>query len=202
MWKRGFLRHHRVRGAGPVRLRRADPRGRRAVHHRGRRGPAAGRDTPAGGGRAGVTVPFRWDVRRREQLGRLLETAPLDPRAWWHGPYWAEFLDELRICAARVVARAGNARMVFVGRSPESLYDYLTGALAGTDWEDRCELLNVSLFGGDAHRFVAPPAMQALRDQFAACGLTPAEIAAAPLPVAFVDLVSSGGTFGSLSDTI
>jgi hypothetical protein len=142
-------------------------------------------------------VPFRWDVRRREQLGRLLQ-APPPARPYWYIPTrFRELLPEVRACAARVVARAGDARLVFVGRSPENLFDYLTGALADTPWADRCDLLSVSLQVGT--EWVSAPALRALRRQHAALGLHPAAIAAAPRPIAFVDLVSSGGTFGKLS---
>ena len=142
-------------------------------------------------------VPFRWDVRRREQLGRLLN-GPAPARPWWHLPVrFRDLLPQVRACSARVLARAGDARLVFVGRSPENLFDYLTGALADTPWADRCDLLSVSL-PRDVYR-VAPPALRALRQQHVAFGLHPAAIASAPRPIAFVDLVDSGGTFGALS---
>lgn len=142
-------------------------------------------------------VPFRWDVRRREQLGRLLQAPPPDRPYWYIPTRFRDLLPEVRACSARVLARAGDARLVFVGRSPENLFDYLTGALADTPWADRCDLLSVSMQG--VLGWVPAPALRALRYQFAALGLHPAAIAAAPRPVAFVDLVSSGGTFGELS---
>jgi hypothetical protein len=152
--------------------------------------------------RAGV-VPFRWDVRRREQLGRLLEDAPVPPPpTWWNPPRWEEVLHEVRACSARVLARAGEARLVFVGRSPDNLFDYLTGALADTPYADRCELLNVSMPSGDVHGQLPKREVDALRAHFAALGLTPREIATAPLPVAMVDLVGTGLTFGSLSASL
>lgn len=142
-------------------------------------------------------VPFRWDVRRREQLGRLLQ-APPPKRPYWYLPMrFRDLLPEVRTCSARVLARAGDARLVFVGRSPENLFDYLTGALADTPWADRCDLLSVSMQG--VLDWVPAPALRALRQQHVAFGLHPAAIASAPRPVAFVDLVSSGGTFGELS---
>lgn len=150
-----------------------------------------------------MVVPFRWDVRRREQLGRLLE-APAAPRPYWFppSPHWDETLSEIRTCSARVVARAGDARLVFIGRSPESLFDYLTGALANTAWADRCDLLNVSMPGTVRTGGDFPAAsVNAFRAQLRALGLTPAQVASAPRPVALVDLVSRGGTFGSLADS-
>lgn len=151
--------------------------------------------------RAGV-VPFRWDVRRREQLGRLMEVPSPPPPTWWKPPRWEEVLAEVRTCAARVLARGGDARLVFVGRSPENLFDYLTGALADTPWADRCDLLSVSMPGRDGLRDLPRPALEAFRAQLAALALTPAEIASAPHPVTFADIVATGLTFGSLSDAL
>ena len=140
-------------------------------------------------------VPFRWDVSRREQLGRLLDAPAPEhaPRPW----PWPHLLTPLRECCTRVIAAARDARLVFVGRSPESLFDYLSGALAETAWADRCDLLSVSL-PRDVHA-VPPHALRALREQHAAFGLHPAAVASAPRPIAFIDLVWRGRTFGQLS---
>lgn len=152
-------------------------------------------------GRAGV-VPFRWDVRRREQLGRLVDAPPPPADRGWSPTPWRELLPEVRACSVRVLARAGDARLVFVGRSPENMYDYLTGALADTRRADRCDLLSVSLPWGDVHGVFPRGMVEALRAHFRALGLSPGEIATAPRPVALVDFVSSGTTFGSLSATL
>jgi hypothetical protein len=66
-----------------------------------------------------MTVPFRWDLSRREQLGRLVEGEA--------GPSYEGFLDDLRRASVRVTALGGDHRFVFAGRSPESLFDYLSG---------------------------------------------------------------------------
>ena len=146
-------------------------------------------------------VPFRWDLSRREQLGRLPD-APVETLDPWHRePPFRELLRDLRDCAARVLARAGDARLVFVGRSLESVYDYLAGALADTPWAERPALLVVSIRGREA-RTAEPAARAAFRAHLAALGLAPEAIAAAPRPVSFVDLVHGGGTFGALSDAL
>jgi hypothetical protein len=154
--------------------------------------------------RAGV-VPFRWDVRRREQLGRLLR-APAAPHARWMppAPIWNETIAEIRTASARVLARAGDARLVFIGRSPESLFDYLTGALADTPWVERLDLLSVSMPYGDVHTSssVPPAAVEGLYAMLRALRLSPAEIASAPRPVALVDVVNRGSTFGSLAQSL
>lgn len=69
-------------------------------------------------------APFRWDPSRRAQLGTLLRGEPAEQ--------YPEFLDDLRECCARVLALADDGRLVFVERSPESIHDYLGGALADT----------------------------------------------------------------------
>ena len=137
-------------------------------------------------------LPFRWNLARREQLGRLVEGPPV--------ALHPDTVAQLRECCTRVIAQAGDSRLVFVGRSPESLYDYLCGALAGTSWEERPVLLNVSMRDQSAAQVEReyPQAMDAIRRQFRALGLSPAEIAASPRPVALVDLLLEGWTFGNL----
>lgn len=147
-------------------------------------------------------VPFRWDIRRREQLGRMME-APR-PEGWGRDRYWDETFAEIRNTSARVLARAGDARLVFVGRSPECLFDYLSGALAETSWAERLDLLSVSMPSGDVHGRPDIPqsSVEGLHAMLRALRLSPAEIASAPRPVAFVDVVSRGGTFGSLAESL
>lgn len=139
---------------------------------------------------------FRWNITRREQLGRLVEGEPAES--------YAEFLDDLRRCCARVLAMAGDARLVFVGRSPESLYDYLIGALAETSWSDRLAMLNVSLFrlGHDEASTPGPAGWAAFREQLDAVGLEPAGIASSARAITLIDLVSSGDTMDTLVELL
>jgi hypothetical protein len=139
-------------------------------------------------------MPFRWDIRRREQLGTLARGAPAES--------YPGFLEDLRRCCARVVAAAGDARLVFLGRSPESLFDYSSGALADTSWADRPVLLNVSLSGNEGDAEPDAAAHAAVRAQFAALDLDPAGIATSPRPVALIDLIYRGRTFGALLDML
>ena len=136
-------------------------------------------------------LPFRWNLARREQLGRLVEGPP---------PPVGSLLDDIRNCCARMIAQAGDSRLVFVGRSPESLYDYLSGALADTSWAERPGLLNLSMRYESVEEIEAetPEAVRAIQRQLAALGLSPGEIAASERPVAFIDLVLEGLTFGNL----
>ena len=51
-----------------------------------------------------IVRPFRWDVTRRSQLGRLVEIGP--------APMTQELLLELARCCARVLAFAGDSDLV------------------------------------------------------------------------------------------
>jgi hypothetical protein len=135
--------------------------------------------------------PFRWDPSRRAQLGTLLRGEPAEQ--------YPGFLGDLRECCARVVAHAGDGRPVFVGRSPESIHDYLAGALARTSRRDGGVLLNLSVYGwtpDDVEK--VPRDLGALRAQLRRLRLDPEAIASAPRPVVLVDLVAGGGTLGTV----
>jgi hypothetical protein len=143
--------------------------------------------------------PFRWDPSRRAQLGTLLRGEPAEQ--------YPEFIDDLRECCARGVARAGDGRLVLVGRSPESIHDYLGGVLADTSWRDRCTLLNLSVYRWSVDEIERSERarLAALRAQLQQMGLDPAAVAAAPHPVVLVDLVdlvSSGGTLGVVQELL
>jgi hypothetical protein len=134
-----------------------------------------------------VVRPFRWDVRRRNELGTLAYVAPPET--------YPEFEDDLLECAARVLAFAGNSDLVFIGRSPQPLFDLLSGLLIGTSWSDRLRLLNVSL------RRVDDPNKEQLRaiyPYFEEVGLEPHSLARRTRTVALVDVVAGGETLGRL----
>ncbi|TDC80158.1 hypothetical protein [Actinomadura sp. 7K507] len=131
--------------------------------------------------------PFRWDLVRRQQLGSLMDASP-EPDLW--------FLDELIDCSAKVLARCADGELYFVGRSPDSLFDLLSGALADSSWRGRLHLLPFSLRWG-AEDLTGPLVAQ-LRANLTAAGLSPHELARKDRAVVFTDLVSEGGTFESL----
>ncbi|MBT8079175.1 MAG: hypothetical protein KJO31_11415 [Gammaproteobacteria bacterium] len=140
--------------------------------------------------------PFRWNITRREQLGRLVERAP--------GNVYASFAEDIRLASARVIAAAGDAGLLFVGRSPETLFDYLSGILAETSWFDRLLLLNISMryMSPDDIERENPASISAFAEHLAALGIAPEQIASAPQPLALVDLVSSGSTFKHVTELI
>jgi hypothetical protein len=141
-----------------------------------------------------MPTTFRWNVTRREQLGRLIDDGP-DPQQWQIDP-------EFRRCCARVIAMAGDSNLVFIGRSPERIYDYLQGAFADSSWTNRLTLFNVSL--KSYREWLTPSAaeIRAIREHLKEVGLSPAAIASSDRAVALVDLIYVGETFGILFDLL
>jgi hypothetical protein len=134
-----------------------------------------------------VNRPFRWDITQRSQLGSLPEVEL--PEAY------PEFEKDLLTCAARVLAFAGDSNLVFVGRSPQPLFDLLSGLLIETTWSDRLQLLNIGL------RRVEAPSEEQLRaiyPYFVEVGLEPRALAQTRRATALVDVVDSGDTLGAL----
>jgi len=112
-------------------------------------------------------------------------------------------LEQIRRCAARVVAMAGDARLVFVGRSPEPIHDYLTGAFSGTSWSNRITLLNLSLKSSESRwNLLGKGTRDALCDHFCELGIDPASITTGARSVAFADVICEGDTFGALFDLL
>lgn len=136
-----------------------------------------------------MSKPFRWDIARREQLGRLVEGEET--------PSYALYLDDLLECCARVTASCANHDLAFIGRSPEGIFDYLSGLLLDTTWARRLSLLNVSLrfLEGQGRK---PRAWRGFLEHLDDMDLAPHTIAAHERGVALVDLVASGSTLGEL----
>jgi hypothetical protein len=136
--------------------------------------------------------PFRWDLSKREQVPRV---TPLEIDA-----SWLAFEQELRLCAARVIALAGDTDWVFVGRSPEHLFDYLSGIFEGMSDAPSLTHLLFSLRWGSSEAVARehPEAFAALGSYFADERLDPGAIASFGKAVTFIDVVSMGGTFRNL----
>jgi hypothetical protein len=136
-----------------------------------------------------MTKPFRWDITRREQLGQLVEGKPILP--------FDNFISELRECCTRIVASCDNADLVFIGRSPENLFDYLSGIFASTNWVDRCTLVNISI----RFEFISG-AIEEGRRLLEDYDLSPEKVMKRPRSVALIDLVASGTTFGNIASLL
>jgi hypothetical protein len=139
-----------------------------------------------------AVAPFRWNMANPHLAHRLGRPAPLRTPP--------TFREDLLACAAQILRTAGDADLVFVGRSPESLYDLLSGLLDETDWRERLSLLQLSLTRGTPGRLrrEEPCALPQLWRYFESLGLTPPQVVRRARPVAFVDLVFAGRTFGNL----
>lgn len=138
----------------------------------------------------------RWRLDRPAELGSILDDAP--PATY------GEFLDDLRLCAARMVALADAADLVFVGRSTESVHDYLDGLFAGLDGVPALSLMPLSGASYISHRdglyrrSATHPALRAHLHRF---GLSPRALLSRG-SVRLVDLVSGGGTMQFVIDAI
>ncbi len=137
-------------------------------------------------------LPFRWDLTRRNHLGTLVEGEATAT--------YGSFPEHLLACCARVVAFSGDSDMVFVGRSPESIFDHLSGLLFDSSWFERLELLHFSMrFREEAEvRKEHPGAVPAMRAYLERLRLHPEGLATRARPAAFIDLVATGDTFGRL----
>jgi len=140
--------------------------------------------------------PFRWNLKKREQLGSLLNVTAEKA----YDGYETQLAD----CAAKVVARTANKKIIFVGRSPENIFDYLSGVFEKTSHEPKLDILNIS------NRFrpitkiknELPSAYNALKQHFLALDIAPSQIRAQQQGICFCDLVAEGGTFQGIFEFI
>ncbi|SEQ49706.1 hypothetical protein [Lentzea albida] len=128
-----------------------------------------------------MNLPLRWDLVTPDQLGSMLDDVEA-PEVW--------YLDDLAECAGKVLARSGDGDLVFVGRSLDSMFDLLGGALEGR----KLHRLPLSFRHGPVLRGDVPRA----REMLAEIGVTPASLARRDRPVTFVDVVATGGSFEKL----
>jgi hypothetical protein len=143
-------------------------------------------------------LPFRWDLVTPDQLGSLLDGTP-EPDMW--------FLDGLVACAGKVVARSGGGELVFVGRSLDSMFDLLSGALADINGPVRLARLPFSFTrpsrpqpGGRRWEWrpLTITELAQARRLLDGLGLAPQALARRPSPVVFTDVVHEGRTFSEL----
>lgn len=137
--------------------------------------------------------PFRWNLARSEQLGGLL--------AGDRSPSYSGYREDLVKVCAKVFASCANCELVFVGRSPENIFDYLSGVFEGTSWRERLHHLNISNRGRAVEeiRQKSPANYQALLGHFRQLGITHDNILHKRDGIVFVDLVYSGGTYEQLA---
>lgn len=149
-------------------------------------------------------LPFRWDIHQRATLGSLLDGPRKEIPEGGPPPYMplgepphypTSALAEMSGDCARIIALSNNADLYFVGRSLESLFDYLSGLLSDTDWAERLWLLQFSWYGKP---IIKASELAGLQYYFEYLELDPFHLARRRYPIAFVDVVASGRTFGNL----
>ncbi|GID17221.1 hypothetical protein Aab01nite_08110 [Paractinoplanes abujensis] len=133
-----------------------------------------------------MTAPYRWDLVTPDQLGSLLG-GTRRPALF--------FLDQLVECAGTVLARSGGGDLVFVGRSLDSMFDLLGGALDGG-------LHRLPLSFRRGRRRLTHAETAAARELLAAAGVTPRRLARRDRPITFVDVVHEGSTFTQLYELL
>jgi len=140
--------------------------------------------------------PFRWNLAKREQIGDLAEVTAAEA--------YPAYADDLRRAAALVLARAGDSDLVFVGRSPEPLFDYLSGILEGVREAPSLTLMHFSAPNLPAEKLARMhrPELNALFAYFVSERLDPKSLASYGKQVRFIDVVASGQTFGALVDLL
>ncbi len=135
--------------------------------------------------------PFRWDLVTPSQLGTLLDGVP--------APNVAN--PELARCSGKVLARSGNGDLVFVGRSLDSMFDLLSGALSGVEAAPvlaRVPLSFAREWQGRTRRALSLEELQIAHGVLTSAGVTPYALARRSRPMTFVDVTHSGATFGEL----
>lgn len=140
-----------------------------------------------------MTKPFRWNVKKREQLGGLIDDVPNDR-------FEVALIDSLRITASRVVAQADDATLAFIGRTPENFFDYLSGVFHGLERAPQLHLIQFSLryAGQRGLRSLGNAKLGGYFEYLHAEGLAPGSIATSPHPLALIDFVADGGTMENL----
>lgn len=143
--------------------------------------------------------PVPWTQARREALEQLVAKARPTGFYGYH--------EELLEACADVVAAARGNDLVFVGRSPEPLYDLLESIFSDTSQPPTITLLPFSLRDHDsgAIRKVHnsdEESIVALENHFSDLNLGPADIAQSKNGISFVDFVCWGTTLGNLEETL
>lgn len=114
------------------------------------------------------------------------------------------FRDQLLEACAEVLARSGGAAVVFLGRSPENLYDLLSALFSATRRAPQMLLLPFSFRDGTSGitGSLSRSALDGIAAHLQQAGLDPGGILARPGGVVFVDCVCWGTTFGNLDELL
>ena len=134
------------------------------------------------------TIPFRWNIANKSELGQLLKPDyVIDP----------DLLEDLRLCVAKILKYTQGDNLIFVGRSLDSAYDYLSGYCLNSKTTDYLRHLNISLYGQSIEKIgnKDPKSLEKLKRHFKLLKLDPNSIKKAKQKLFFVDVVCEGGTY-------
>lgn len=105
---------------------------------------------------------------------------------------------DLLKCCARIISLMGHCDLVFVGRSPEPIFDHLSGLLYDTTYKSRLTLFHYSNARYINEVIDWKRAVLALKKYLVAIQLDPKTILKRKRCIAFVDIADSGSTFYDL----
>lgn len=150
--------------------------------------------------------PFRHDVSDPKSLPLSPELLPVTLRQWctWTTDFPADYITEFTQLCGTLIAKCDDAsKIVFVGRSPELLYEYIRACYGNTDYESRFAVFLFSCRISGFKDYVdwkhyAPLSRMKLRPYMRALGIAPNDIIRRKRPTAFVDYVHLGTTMNCL----
>ncbi len=138
--------------------------------------------------------PFRWNLAKPEQLGRLV--------AGWEDVTWSDAeMVQIRSVSARIIAHSTGSTIVFLGRSPELFFDYLSGHFDDSRSYQPLVLANISLRDLPSDYESFRPTQKRLFKSFLLDHCLSPELLL-KTPVTLVDYVASGETFTRLFNYI
>ena len=140
-----------------------------------------------------------WTQVRKKALAQLVSKAYTDE--------FYNYREQLLDVCADIIAASGGDDLVFVGRSPEILYDFMESLLEDTRAAPSTTLLPFSLrdeSSGAINRInrLDAESIDAIEEHFSELNLSPHDIATHEGTFSFVDCVCWGTTFGNLEDTL
>ncbi len=134
------------------------------------------------------TIPFRWNIANKSELGSLINPDFV---------IYKDLLEDLRLCVAKIIKFTEDGSLVFVGRSLDSAYDYLSGYCLESKSKDYLKHLNISLFGQSIEEIgnKDPQSLNELKKHFKLLNLDPHSLKKSKHKNYFVDVVYYGGTY-------
>eukprot|EP01102_Stenamoeba_stenopodia_P013625 TRINITY_DN4446_c0_g2_i1.p1 TRINITY_DN4446_c0_g2~~TRINITY_DN4446_c0_g2_i1.p1 ORF type:complete len:483 (-),score=110.02 TRINITY_DN4446_c0_g2_i1:50-1498(-) len=160
-----------------------------------------------------VVHPFRWDLNNVTGLGRkafiyrnklsLNKHLANDLRRMKCYDFW-KFFEEFQRCVANTLALSHGSDLLFLGRSPEMIYDFLCGCFKDDEsLVSKLKLMHFSMRSVDEyewkHDIIGPSSrMSHMMTYMTSLGLDPQSLLKRKTPIAIVDFVYGGETLDNL----